>query len=138
MSDNVEVYEGAGRNNVGHFVKGNSVAKGNPQAKRMAELRKAAREAATEEDVQALIRKMGEMGRDGDVPAAKVYLEYTVGKPVQGIELSGADGDPMRLDMANLTTVIMQALNPHPEARYAVAAALRTISLTDGAKTDGD
>jgi hypothetical protein len=85
----------------------------------MASLRKSVLEAATEDDVQAVIRKMAEMGRDGDVMAARCYLEYTVGKPTQAIELTGPEGGPV--DLRSVMGAVMLALGDFPEARFRVA-----------------
>ena len=43
----------------------------------------------------------------GDVQAAKVWLEYVVASRSQGIEFSGPDGDPVKIDMARFTTLIL-------------------------------
>ena len=111
----------------GHaFSKGN--AGGNPNGKRMAELKRALIACGTEEDVQKLYAALLTAALGGDTPAAKLLLDHLVGRPSQSIELTGIEGDSVKIDMANLTTVILGALGSHPEARYAVAAALRGIS----------
>ena len=47
------------------------------------------------------------------------------------------DSDPVKLDLQNLTTVILTALGPHPEARQAVARALRSASPADAPALEG-
>ena len=74
--------------------------------------------------------------KKGDVPAAKVLLDHLVGRPSQPVELTGTDGGSVKLDMANLTTVILTALGPDHEARYKVAAALRQIGRTEEQSSD--
>src|SRR3954468_11494102 len=86
----------------GKFARGNKLASGNPVAKRMYELRRALLDAADAGTVQRVARKMGELAAGGDVAAARLYLEYTVGRVPQAIELSGPDGSPIGLDWARL------------------------------------
>jgi hypothetical protein len=70
-----------GRNSDGRFAQGNGFGLGNPFYRRQAEFRRAALELFTPEDVMSLLRVMLARGRQGDVAAAKVFLEYVVGKP---------------------------------------------------------
>jgi hypothetical protein len=70
-----------GREANGRFTKGNPGGPGNPFYRRQAELRRAVLALFTPEDVAALLRVMLALGRNGDVAAAKVFLEYVVGKP---------------------------------------------------------
>ena len=104
--------------NTGRFAPGNKLSPGNPNARRMHELRKSVLEAGTEEDIQAVIRKMAEMGKGGDVMAARCYLEYVVGKPTQAIELSNADGSA--IELPSIVATIMVALGDDPAARAEV------------------
>jgi hypothetical protein len=117
-----------GRGDRGWFAQGNKLASGNPNAKHHAALKKALIECATVEDVQNLYKALMAAALGGDVQVAKLLLDHLVGRPSQSIEVTGIEGDPVKIDMANLTTVILGALGSHPEARYAVAAALRGIS----------
>lgn len=55
-------------------------------ASRVAKLRCAMLEAVTPEDMTAIIRKLVELAREGDVQAAKEVLSRTLGKP-QEIDL---------------------------------------------------
>jgi hypothetical protein len=72
-----------GRHSDGRFAKGNGYGLGNPFYRKQAEFRRAALELFTPEDVMSLLRVMLARGRQGDVAAAKVFLEYVVGKPHQ-------------------------------------------------------
>jgi hypothetical protein len=72
-----------GRSSDGRFAKGNGFGLGNPFYRKQAEFRRAALELFTPEDVMSLLRVMLALGRQGDVAAAKVFLEYVVGKPHQ-------------------------------------------------------
>jgi hypothetical protein len=72
-----------GRAAAGRFAKGNPGGPGNPFYRRQAEFRRACLELFTPEDVMSLLRVMLALGRNGDVAAAKVFLEYVIGKPHQ-------------------------------------------------------
>lgn len=65
----------------GRFVRGNSGGPGNPHGGTVAKLRSAMLQAITEGDVQAIIAKLVDQARDGDIKAATLLLGY-VGKPV--------------------------------------------------------
>jgi hypothetical protein len=97
MSDEprpVEAWVGTGIGRVegGLFAKGNKLAHGNPQAKRAHDLRKAAREAVSTEDIQRLMAKYLQMGLEGDIQAGRIVLEYTVGKPLPAVEADDEGG----------------------------------------------
>jgi hypothetical protein len=70
-----------GRDANGRFVQGNAGGPGNPFYRKQVEFRRAVLELFTPEDVMSLLRVMLALGRNGDVAAAKVFLEYVVGKP---------------------------------------------------------
>jgi len=70
-----------GRSADGRFARGNRFGPGNPFYRKQAEFRRAVLELFTPEDVMSLLRVMLALGRNGDVAAAKVFLEYVVGKP---------------------------------------------------------
>jgi hypothetical protein len=115
-----------GRTATGAFAKGNRIATGNPNTKRMSELRKQILAATTEEQVTEVMGALYREAIKGDVPACTTWLKYTVGPPPQAIEIS--TGEPIKVDMDNLTTLVLTALGPHPEARQAVALALRSAN----------
>src|SRR5262245_60288100 len=56
-------------------------ANGNPRARQMALLREAALECLTPDDMRALMTRMIERGKEGNVAAARLVLQYTLGKP---------------------------------------------------------
>src|SRR5205807_1722116 len=60
----------AQRDAQGRFVKGNEGGPGNPFARRVAELRKAAMAAVTPEDMGAIMAIMAQKAKEGDVAAA--------------------------------------------------------------------
>jgi hypothetical protein len=96
---------GLGRGDGGLFAKGNSIAKGNPQAKHIANLRKTAREAGSPEQVKEAMDKFFRMFMDGDdLNAGIVWMQYTVGKPVQAVEVND-DGNGTTIIQVIRTTV---------------------------------
>ena len=116
-----------GRSPGGRFALGNAFARGNPNARRMHELRQALLAAVRPEDVQAVGARLLELARAGDIQAAKVWLEFVIGKPSQAIELSGVDGTTLKIDIGRVAGEILAALSDQPEARILVAARLRSL-----------
>ena len=72
-----------GRDQQGKFVPGNSISKGNPHARRVAALRSALLEAVSEDDMRAVIAKVVEQSKEGDMMAAKVLFERVLGRPTE-------------------------------------------------------
>jgi hypothetical protein len=103
-------------------MRGNRISTGNLIARRTRELRQAIFEAVTSEQVKTVIGKLADMACEGDAVAARLFLEYTCGRPTQSVELSGVDGGP--LDVQGFMVKIMAALSEYPEARFKVAAVL--------------
>jgi hypothetical protein len=84
----------------GHFLPGNQSAKGvkgggNPDAKRLAELKKVFRECVTEGDVKDVVKSLVQAAKDGDVQAIKLFLDRTLGK--QPIAIESDDGEPLQI-----------------------------------------
>lgn len=71
----------------GRFLPGNKAAKGNPHAKRIARLRAKLLATIRPADLAAVVKSMLDKARDGDVAAARLLLEYTLGRP----DRSGVD-----------------------------------------------
>lgn len=69
-----------GRDEVGRFIKGCKGGPGNPFAKRVGELRSALFAESTIDDMRKVVRRLITMAQEGDVPAAKVWLERVLGK----------------------------------------------------------
>ena len=63
----------------GRFVAGNKCARGNPFARRVAELRQAVLDAVGPEDVKAVVAALLVLAKAGDVPAAKLVLDRALG-----------------------------------------------------------
>lgn len=69
-----------GRGSNGQFTKGNAGGPGNPYARRAAELRAAMFDAVSPDDLRAVVGKLIEVAKGGDVAAAKLIFERTLGK----------------------------------------------------------
>ena len=70
-----------GRDSRGQFSKGNKASRGNPHARRVGELRSALLGAVSPEDLMAIVAKLVDLAKQGDIPAAKEILTRTLGKP---------------------------------------------------------
>lgn len=70
----------------GGFAKGNKCGKGNPYAKRTAQLRKVFYDAITEEDMFEVARSLIAKAKTGDVMAIKELLLRLLGQPLEYVE----------------------------------------------------
>ena len=75
----------------GRFAKGNPGGPGNPFARQVAAMRQAFFSAVTKEDLATIARALLDKAKQGDVAAARLVLQYMLGKPVATV-------DPDRLD----------------------------------------
>jgi hypothetical protein len=82
---------GSGRGPNGRFTKGNAGGPGNPFARQVAAMRQEFLKAVTSEDMAEIARAMIAKAKEGDVAAAKIVLQYTLGRPAEAV-------DPDRLD----------------------------------------
>ena len=71
-----------GRDQRGRFTAGNRAAKGNPYAQRVAILRAAIINTIDDEDVAQVVAQLIAQAKNGDVAAAKLFLERVFGPPV--------------------------------------------------------
>jgi hypothetical protein len=85
---------GGGRDASGKFIRGNqaAVGKGNPHNRRAAALRLALSQDVGEDEMRRLGRSLYQQGLGGDVLAARLFLEYVVGRPRVAV-------DPDELDL---------------------------------------
>lgn len=127
-----------GRGEKGYFAKGNRLAKGNPNNKRMYEIRRMFLDAVDTEAVAMAARRLCAMAQLGDLDAIKILLDYAIGKPPASLELSGPEGEPLDVNIGKVQAVIIKALAPYPEARVRVAAALMELSNADDNREPGD
>ena len=73
-----------GRGTNGRFAPGNPGGPGNPHAGSVSKLRAAILRAVDEGDIEAIIKKLVQQARSGDLPAVKELLDRCVGKPSTG------------------------------------------------------
>lgn len=85
--------------NRGRFQPGNKLAKGNPYAKKAAEVKKAIAAAVTQADIRDVVKSLIANAKAGDVHATKELFDRLIGKASQPIEVAGADGDPLRIEV---------------------------------------
>jgi len=111
--ENGNTDELAARNPDGTFGQGNRFGAGNPNHKRVAQLRQTfisegLRKVDGESEDDARIRmakvaeKMYQLAEGGDVQAARLVMEYSIGKPATSITIEGEDGPRYRL-IANVS-----------------------------------
>jgi hypothetical protein len=66
----------------GRFAPGNRAAKGNPLAKKAAQLRGALLRAVSSGDLRIVVKELVRQAKAGDVQAAKLLLDRTLGPAV--------------------------------------------------------
>jgi hypothetical protein len=71
-----------GRGSGGRFAKGNAGGPGNPHARKVAQLRSALLQAVSGRDLKAIVKKLLEQAKGGDVQAAKLVIERCLGPAV--------------------------------------------------------
>ena len=94
---------GNGRDSAGRFAKGNSGGPGNPYAARVARLRSAMLDAVTDEDFTAIVRKLVELAKGGDMAAIREVMTRTVGKHVEAFVVGLAEQEE---DAALIGTIV--------------------------------
>ena len=75
-----------GRDANGRWAKGNGGGPGNPLAKKVQAIRVALVGAITAADIQAVVQKLIEKAKGGDVASAKIIFERAVG-PAEALDL---------------------------------------------------
>ena len=86
-----------GRAADGKFAAGNACGKGNPFGRRLAAMRQAVLDAVSEDDVQEIMAMLVRRAKEGDVAAAKLVLQYAVGKPAPAPEPDRVEIDEWKL-----------------------------------------
>ena len=103
----------------GRFVKDNAGGPGNPFGRYTAALCAALLQAVTEEDMQAVARKLIDMATAGNVQAMKLLLQYTVGKPTPApnpdhVELDEWNYLKQTAAMSDDVPKVVKSLEPQP------------------------
>jgi hypothetical protein len=70
----------SGRDKAGKFLAGNTAGKGNPFARRVAQLRALIVEEVSDDDLRAIVRKLIEQAKAGDMAAAREIFTRAIGK----------------------------------------------------------
>ena len=76
-----------GRGAGGRWAKGNGGGPGNPLVKQIQRIRTALVNAITPEDVQAIVRRLIEKAKKGEVAAAKMILERALGPAAEALDV---------------------------------------------------
>lgn len=96
-----QVSQGQQRDAKGRFVKGNAGGPGNPFARQVAALRQVVLECVSADDLKAIVQKLVEKAKQGDVAASKLVLQYTLGRPAVPADPDRLDGDELQAFRAN-------------------------------------
>ncbi len=91
-----------GRGTNGQFAPGNSGGPGNPFAKQVAVLRSALMAAVKPEDLTEVVNKLVELAKGGDIQAAKLILDRTLGKTVT-VDIPAAATEPDEPTVGRIT-----------------------------------
>jgi hypothetical protein len=77
----------------GRFLIGNDAGPGNPFARKTAACHAAFLERATPEEMKAIADKLIEQAKGGNVAAAKLVLQYTIGKTAPAVKPDNLDAE---------------------------------------------
>ena len=93
METNIE------RDKRGRFAAGNGGGPGRPKREREVEYYRVMEMSVTLADWRAIVTKAVEQAKRGDAVARKWIADYLIGTPPQRHELTGADGDPLKVNV---------------------------------------
>src|SRR5438105_11354112 len=94
-----------GRDARGRFTKGNKGGPGNPFARKVAALRRTMVNFVSEDDLKHIVFVIKMRAESGDMAAAKLLLQYVIGKPTETV-------DPDRVDVDEWEKLQEQARPP--------------------------
>jgi hypothetical protein len=80
-----------GREANGRFAIGNGGGPGNPFARQTAALHKALVDKVTVEEIRAIVDKLVELANAGNLGAARLLLQYVIGKPAPAVQPDNLD-----------------------------------------------
>jgi hypothetical protein len=86
-----------GRDRRGRFARGNPGGPGNPFGRKVAALRAALIDCVTPQDIQRVMTALLLEAATGNVPAARLLLAYTVGKPADSVNPDRLEIDEWQL-----------------------------------------
>jgi hypothetical protein len=87
----------ANRQANGRFGMGNKGGPGNPYNGTVQKLRAAMVSAVSEEDIRAVIGKVLDQAKEGNLAAVKLLLSYTIGQPHQTVQPDRVDLDALEI-----------------------------------------
>jgi hypothetical protein len=119
--DNVR--QANGRFKAGHPC----LSRGNPFQKQLYEMRSLLYSRVTAEEFNAILDRMIALAQDGNVPAAKLLIEHLCGKPLQAVQVSGADGEKLGLSVADVQLAVIEALADDQSAKAKVAVKMKEL-----------
>ncbi len=90
----------ASRDERGRFLPGGAGGPGRPSVRTVDRLRQAVEEAVTPEHLTAVMRRLTRAALEGNIPAARIVLERSCGKPVE----SPPAGAPITFEMPRMRT----------------------------------
>jgi hypothetical protein len=100
-------------------------AKPVPVPAHVAQLREHLLRAVSGDDIAAVMRKLVELAKDGDLRAARLVLHYTVGKPGAALPVI----EPERAAPAGRPVAV--TLPPEPSVNDLIARQIRQVSAAD-------
>lgn len=127
-----------GRNEKGRFTQGNKLAKGNPENKRKARLRREMQRAVTPEEIRDITLKIIQMAKNGDLVAVRIVFEYALGKPTSAQDLHSDDSNE-QVSMSLVKhhfNLLVRSLNLSYPAMQEISYALDHLDL--GEYSDGE
>ena len=114
---------GDGRQRNGTFAPGNSIGRGNPHARRVHALKATLLDAVTADDLRSIVGSMVGLAKGGDVAAAKLVLEHTIGKPAATVSVTSPDGESLGLDWGRVEQAVLAAQDSATQLQLAAEAA---------------
>jgi hypothetical protein len=112
------------------FAPGNPGGPGNPFARQVAELRKVMLAAVTLEQMRVVTEAMIERAAKGDVAAAKLLLQYTLGKPAAAVEPDRVEIEDYKLRTESAVPAhVWGPMREHLQARNVNEIAVATEPL---------
>ena len=126
----------SGRQTNGRFASGNRAGRGNPFARRSAVLHQALLDAVEPRMVEAIAKRLVKAALEGDVAAAKVVLDRTLGRSAPAVfrmpRIESTADLPGALNQI-LRAAARGAISPEDAARFAsiVDAAGRAIAAAE-------
>ena len=104
MSQTTTVHEtetpSKGRSTNGQFTRGNAGGPGNPFGRRLASMREAILRAVSDEDIGQIMTSMVNLAKEGNIQAAKLVLQYAVGKPAPVAQPDRVDEEEWDIEKA--------------------------------------